>query len=509
MLEYSTREGGWITIPKCSIEEEDGCTTVIDFGPSPGLTNQVINIRFTNLGGSALIITKSKPLEGTEMGATAPNVELSEGMQILPGQGKGASIVFAPTVAILNDPPREYSADWVLNCNDMTFGVHILRFTGSVVSKQVGPKLDDGSAQFKYLGCYQDTIGGRLFPQSVSLAGQTNGLCQEKAFTSGAVFAGTEYQKECWYGSAIVSPGLKGSEIACSYACDGDASESCGGYGGYMSLYYDSTRYFPANGTIIGGTGRPPGIVQSVGDYEYSGCWSEATGGRALTGQTYARDTNTVENCAAFCSGFAIFGVEYGTEVRSLSFFYGYTDSDKCSVFAGILWQRPVPCSPIPTAPLHALGIHLNFVASITLLYVYIFIETDSLEGAGRRLLVYNLDGNLTAPPPSSSSTASPTIPATPITATSLTATSVPSGPAVVGSVGDYTYIECRSDVPGGRTLTGKTSATGLMTVELCATTCAGFLYMGVEYGREVCSLSFFYAYADSDKSSVSAGTLC
>jgi hypothetical protein len=39
-----------------------------------------------------------------------------------------------------------------------------------------------------------------------------------------------------------------------------------------MSLYYDSSRYFPTTGVIIGATGKGPAIVPTVGSYKYQGC---------------------------------------------------------------------------------------------------------------------------------------------------------------------------------------------------------------------------------------------
>ncbi|CZR50423.1 uncharacterized protein PAC_00295 [Phialocephala subalpina] len=48
--------------------------------------------------------------------------------------------------------------------------------------------------------------------------------------------------------------------------------------------------------------------------YTDEGCYTEATNMRALTGGTYFDDLMTVEKCAAACSGYTWFGVEYGRE---------------------------------------------------------------------------------------------------------------------------------------------------------------------------------------------------
>jgi hypothetical protein len=57
-----------------------------------------------------------------------------------------------------------------------------------------------------------------------------------------------------------------------------------------------------------------PSIRHTVGPYTFQGCYTEATIGRALSSKTYASDTMTLETCAAFCTEFQWFGVEYRRE---------------------------------------------------------------------------------------------------------------------------------------------------------------------------------------------------
>jgi hypothetical protein len=272
LLDYSNGEGGWIPIPDCP-DPTLGCAAQIPFVPSGGLTQQTITLRLTNVGGSALTITKSKPLEGTVLGATSPNTDFSEGLSIVPGTSTTASVLFSPGGSTLNAATIYYSGAWTLNTDDLTFGVHTLNFTGSLTSKQVGPKTPSGSALYGYLGCYLDfTNGARIEPHESDNVNQTNGLCQTTAQTAGAVFAGTEYMTQCFYGSVIPSASLLASDSLCSYSCGGDSSQVCGGQGGYLSVYYDTTRYFPANGTIIGASGQGLQITKTVGAYNYAGC---------------------------------------------------------------------------------------------------------------------------------------------------------------------------------------------------------------------------------------------
>ena len=220
-----------------------------------------------------MTITKSKPLEGTELGATNPDTDLSEGEAILPGQSAVGTVLFSPAASVLNGDNVYYSGTWTLNTNDLTFGVHVVNFTGTVISAKVGPKSSNGGALFRYLGCYLDYVNNvRLEAKEYVNTNNTNGLCQTQAQTYGAVFAGTEYMTECWVGSVIPSSSLKYADSLCSYTCAGDSTQICGGQGGYVSIYYDSSRYFPSNGTIIGASGLAPSIPKYVGGWSYAGC---------------------------------------------------------------------------------------------------------------------------------------------------------------------------------------------------------------------------------------------
>jgi hypothetical protein len=272
LLEYSNGEGGWTTIFDCP-EPLLGCTDQIEFAPSEGLTQQTLVLRLTNNGGSALTITKSKPLEGTVLGATAPNTDFSEGLSIVPGASTTASVLFSPGSSVLNAATIYYSGTWTLNTDDLTFGVHTINFTGALTSRQVGPQTSSGSSLYEYLGCYLDyTNGVRIEAQESVNVNMTNGLCQTTAHSSGYIFAGTEYMTQCFYGSVIPSSSLLVADSFCSYSCGGDSTQVCGGQGGYLSVYYDSSRYFPANGTIVGASGLGPQIPKSVGAYNYAGC---------------------------------------------------------------------------------------------------------------------------------------------------------------------------------------------------------------------------------------------
>lgn len=52
--------------------------------------------------------------------------------------------------------------------------------------------------------------------------------------------------------------------------------------------------------------------------FESKGCYTEATGIRALSGRAFVDDEMTLEKCAASCTGFQFFGAEYGREACCL-----------------------------------------------------------------------------------------------------------------------------------------------------------------------------------------------
>ena len=255
----------------------------------------------SNTGGSSLLITKSKPPKGVELASANPSEDLPEGGQIAPNSYTDASVIFTPNPALspINTDPRSVNGTWTLNTDDLTFGVHVVTFTGNIVVPQHGPLNAAGQSTYKYLGCYQDSANGgpRLLAQETDNgANNENGLCQNLAHGAGAVFAGTEYHTQCWYGNAIPSSAFyyPDTNNHCTWTCPADSTQPCGGDGGYISIFYDSTKYNPSTGVCTGCTGSniPPGgsggsagspvIEKTVGSYSYVGCYTEATSMRAL-----------------------------------------------------------------------------------------------------------------------------------------------------------------------------------------------------------------------------------
>ncbi|KAH7336040.1 hypothetical protein BKA65DRAFT_431390, partial [Rhexocercosporidium sp. MPI-PUGE-AT-0058] len=378
-ISVSTIEGGW----------DFQSPLIMDFGNVLDGTTQSKSIRICNEGGSALAITKSKPPVGTELLAPNALVDLHEGQFIdvnncALGQ---VSIVAAPLG--VNRADHTVSDIWILNTDDVTFGVHDVAITANIVTQQVGPLLANGSSQYTYLGCYWDG-GGRLFSKAQSSAQNENGWCQRQCLAGGYRFAGTEYHTECWCGNTpptylrYTDESLK----KCAWSCPGDVTQPCGGDGTFISVFYDRTRYTPGPDSIPGAppvsssissssttsqtssvssssfslpsvsnslsstltssiltptstklsitpTQTGPAIVRTIGAYSYAGCYTESTKGRALSLKSFADDTMTVELCASTCTGYIWFGIEYRRECfcgNSLTAGSNITDESTCSM---------------------------------------------------------------------------------------------------------------------------------------------------------------------------------
>jgi len=247
----STSEGGWL--PPSNL--------LMDFGKVAPGSSSSRQIRICNVGGSLLEISKSKPPNGV-IRASAPGIDLHETQQITVGSCAYGTVLFIAPTEDPNVPDQVVTNTWTLNTNDLTFGVHDVQITGTIVDVTVGPTNSTGNPIYTYLGCYQDGTVGRLLPvQQYADANNTNGRCQTDCYTGKYIFSGTEYQSECYCGNTPPpSIYLNADNTRCTFACTGDGSQHCGGVGGFISVYYDATRYTPGNSST---TTTPLTVLQS------------------------------------------------------------------------------------------------------------------------------------------------------------------------------------------------------------------------------------------------------
>ncbi|KAJ6263893.1 hypothetical protein Dda_0030 [Drechslerella dactyloides] len=231
-------------------------TFSVDFGNVTSGSSVIRSIRFCNDGGSPLVITKSKPPGGSELFATSMTDDLYEGQNIVAGQCATGSIKFQPVPAVPNTDQHFVSESWVLNVNDLSFGLHEVAMQGFGQARQLGPLMPDGTARYRYLGCYRDAVNGRLFSKSLNMnSNATVERCTTTGLDTNSIFVGTQYRQECWRGDTP-PPDIyfyPESAAKCTWSCTGDLTQPCGGEGKFMNVFYDKLRYTP-NGAIISTT---------------------------------------------------------------------------------------------------------------------------------------------------------------------------------------------------------------------------------------------------------------
>jgi len=104
--------------------------------------------------------------------------------------------------------------------------------------------------------------------------------------------------------------GAKVADLRCmDYVCPGDSTQGCGGPFTLLALYYDTLSWDPVANQFINGAG-PPQRPARVGNYSSLGCWSEGTGGRALSVGKGGSSLNSLEFCRDKCIGYKYFGAE-------------------------------------------------------------------------------------------------------------------------------------------------------------------------------------------------------
>ena len=375
-----------------------------------------------------------------------------------------------------NLPDLVLNNTWTLNTNDLTFGVHVVEITGTVVSTKVGPVNSTGQTVYNYLGCFQESTGGsRLFPNEPVGPSQnnTNGNCQTICYDAKQyAFAGTEFGTECWCGN--IPPPLANQDtldIYCNFACPGDGNDRCGA-AGYLSVYYDPTKYVAGADPSLYG----PQTIQSAGNYNYIGCYSEGSGTRALTGLTpkAPADGFTIELCEAACQGYTYFGMEY---------------SNQCYCGNTILGGAANQTSSVPTTngcSMTCTGNQNEYCGgTFYCIPQSASSNTDVLIGANR-LDMYQINGSA---PISSTSSSAPTLNRDWLLCSTTTTSQHqhPGGPYTVQSLPGWTYYGCWTEATTGRALAAlqNPAAAVPVSVESCGLACAAYSYFGVEYAGE------------------------
>lgn len=195
------------------------------------------------------------------------------------------------------------------------------------------------------LGCYTD----QPYERTLTTVGSYDGLltiekCLASCQASGFVYAGMEYHNECHCGNEFSSGGgvAPDGNAGCTWTCDGDTTEICGGNSRLSMYEYISAAGIVAlpssssSSALVSTVTSPPSFsrpsstmastptsppsspapVDLPSGWSYSGCWIDGTNGRILANQQPDSTTNTIEACIATCFAMhmSIAGLEYSSQ---------------------------------------------------------------------------------------------------------------------------------------------------------------------------------------------------
>ncbi|KAG9944983.1 WSC domain-containing protein, partial [Aureobasidium melanogenum] len=311
---------------------------------------------------------------------------------------------------------------------------------------------------YKYIGCYAESGGRTINAASLNTNDMTIEKCGAFCISKGYSLFGVEYAQECYCGNTIAASSTVTLDSKCNMACKGSNAEYCGA-GSLMMLYgknaisssssslSSSSTSLSAGSSSSATTSLAPSIVTSsssvsqatttpisaLSNYTYMGCYNETHDRRALNGNSRTGSSNSLESCATFCSGYAYFGVEHGAECYCGSIIY--SNSIRQSDESG--------CNMACAA------------------------NTSQKCGGPDFLNVYYVNVTSSA------------------TTTTSSSPSMSTGPTVVQSVADYSYLGCYTEATNGRALAGLSKAGAFISVDACASYCSAYTYFGVEYGSE------------------------
>ncbi|CAO1604760.1 hypothetical protein XANCAGTX0491_008300 [Xanthoria calcicola] len=451
-LATETSEGGWDT------------SGSMDFGNVRAGTTVTRRLRICNEGGSPLQITKSKPPVRPELRAENPTSDLHEGQSIAAGECAYAPIDIAAAPTTPNIASHDVTDVWVLNTDDLTFGVHEVEIKATIVSRQLGPTYANGTSRYTYLGCYSDLAPRQLEKLYDLNTLNENGVCQEKCQGLGYRFAGTEYRRQCWCGNLPPNGTKYTPESAkkCTFGCSADTTQACGGDGTYISIYYDSSKYTPDCKAVPCGSSSSSTTLQSSTS-------RSSTLSTSASGTTTSASVTTTSRTSTSTSSTST--SQTSTSQTSTS----QTSTPQISTSRTSSSQA----STSQTSSSQTSSSQTSFSQTLTSRTSTSTTSTLSTTGSGTS---------------SSSSTSTSTTPSTTKISTSTsdtfspTSTTSSSGPSSTHT-DSWKPLGCYKDGPLGKTISPYTNryATDLMTIEICLDYCQskGTSYAGIEYRRE------------------------
>ncbi|KAK4213652.1 WSC domain-containing protein [Rhypophila decipiens] len=275
-------------------------------------------------------------------------------------------------------------------------------------------------------------------------------------------------------------------------------------------------------------TRRNPAFISG---YEYTGCYTEAHNGRALTGSAFFDDQLTAEKCATACSGFKYFGLEYGREcycgdsinqgsietaAEECSFSCPGNSAETCGAGGRLTLYTGNSAASAPSLPstYRALGCHSEPTGGRALSAKVTRADDMTIQKCAdicraSNFLVFGLEyytecycGNGLAPGSAPAPETDCSFPCAGnsnelcggdwrinvfefSTDTTASTTTAPSTPTPTPSLHGWVREGCYTEANGQRALSDVSFYNDAMSLEKCAAVCHGYAWFGVEYGRE------------------------
>lgn len=210
-------------------------------------------------------------------------------------------------------------------------GAHVVRRQDTATPSQSTSAAPAQKTGWYYEGCYTDSVAGRTLAVGMGVTGAlTTAKCKDACRNAGYSLAGTEYSGECFCDNTVKNGGGLASdgEVGCSMACNGNATEMCGGSNRLTLFKFYTGTEVPSSSSASPSLGTPvvpPAPIASSAplatpiatglptNFTYKGCYVDGPGFRILNFQQSDDQTMTIASCANKCAaaGYSIAGMEY------------------------------------------------------------------------------------------------------------------------------------------------------------------------------------------------------
>ncbi|KAK4194459.1 WSC domain-containing protein [Triangularia verruculosa] len=347
-------------------------------------------------------------------------------------------------------------------------------------------------------GCFISNVDGQRLLSTATYASDAMTVESCASFCFRHKYFALEYARECYCGDSYTAQPV--SDIQCSMPCAGNPAQKCGA-GNRVDLY--------TNGLYVP---RAPATLSTP----YLGCFVDEVP-RVLPDNLLGASDMTAEKCAAHCSNYSYFGLEYGREcwcgnsrpknpapATECSFPCSGNDSQLCGAGGRInVWGSPLS-SPENVGDFEYAGCFTDAVGQRSLRGKTTYDSAMTLEKCAASCSGYDHFGVSFREECYCGDVLEPTAVEVPQAECAMRCagnysqacgdanrlnvfsnTQCLPDPESPLSVGKFNYQACWTDRVGDRALGDVVERSDNMTVEACAAICEEYNFFGVEFGRE------------------------